>query len=104
MKSVIYVLIAIAIIGMASAVVDLSQSNEAVSLFNAFMQDDLVVPASLPPAEAWNASFSRKIGGFDYAEVADMTNSFALRDLVRVGNLSDGQGHYLDGTKNYIQP
>jgi len=106
MRTIAYLLVAIALMGMASAVVDLSDNKEAVGMFEAFMQEDLVPPVEtfLPNGQAWNASQSKTVGGFNYAEVSDMTNSFALGSLVRVGNLSDGEGHYLDGTKYYIQP
>jgi hypothetical protein len=104
MRTITYLLIAIALIGMASAV-ELSNSNMSQNIFDGFLQEDLAKPTALPPADAWNVSQERVIGGFDYSDVADLTNAFQIGDsLVRAGYLSDGNGHYLDGTKNYIQP
>ena len=102
MRNITYLLVAITCIGMASAV-ELSNNNLSKNLFDGFLQEDLVVP-TLPPADAWNATQDKVVGAFDYSEVADMTNAFAEGSLVRVGNLSDGRGHYMDGTKYYIQP
>ena len=106
MRTIYILLVAIAFIGMAGAVVDLSNNRDAVGVFEAFMREDLVPPVEtfVPNSQAWNASQNKVVGGFNYAEVSDMTNSFAMGSLVRVGNLSDGEGHYLDGTKYYIQP
>lgn len=105
MRNIALLLIAIALIGMASAV-ELSNTNLSLSMFHEFMEEDLIPPVQsfVPPTNAWNASQGGVVGAFDYAEVADMTNVFAGGELVRVGNTEDGQGHYLDGTKNYIQP
>jgi hypothetical protein len=105
MRTVYILLVAIALMGMASAV-ELSNSNLSLSIFHAYMEEDLVpsVSAFQPVVDAWNGSQNKVIGAFDYSEVADMTNSLGMGDLVRVGNMSDGEGHYLDGTKNYIQP
>ena len=99
------ILVAIALIGMASAV-ELSNSNLSLTVFKAFTQEDLVPPIVpfQPTDAAWDTSQAGKVGGFDYAEVADMTNSLAPAGLVRVGNLTNGDGHYMDGTKYFIQP
>lgn len=106
MRNTTYLLVAIALLGVASAV-ELSNTNMSLSLFKDFLQEDLVPPVEtfMPNGEAWDASQGKVVGAFDYSEVADMTNALDVGNrLVRVGNLSDGQGHYLDGTKNYIQP
>jgi len=105
MRNIALLLIAIALVGMASAV-ELSNSNLSRDIFKGFVEEDLVLPTQTfqPVGDAWNASQGKVVGAFDYSEVADMTNAFAEGSLIRVGNLSDGQGHYLDGTKHYIQP
>jgi hypothetical protein len=97
MKTIYLLLVAIALMGMANAV-ELSNSNLALTVFHSFVEEDLVLPVEpfMPNGDAWNASQN--------ADVADLTNSLNMGDLVRVGNMSDGKGHYLDGTKHYIQP
>jgi len=106
MRNIALLLVAIALVGMASAV-ELSNTNLSRDIFRGFVEEDLVLPVEpfMPNGAAWNASQDKVVGAFDYSEVSDMTNALDVGNkLVRVGNLSDGKGHYLDGTKNYIQP
>jgi hypothetical protein len=106
MRNIALILLAITLMSMASAI-ELSNTNVSKNLFASFMQEDLVtpVPESQPVSAAWNASQDKVVGAFDYSEVSDLTNAFGIgNSLVRVGNLSNGDGHYMDGTKQYIQP
>lgn len=101
MRSIFVIIVAFALMGLAGAV-------SSIELFNQFVQEDKgPLPAIMNnTTEAWNAVQPANQGGFDYAEVAEMTmlsEAFSFGALVPVGKVAQGKGHYKDGVTQYIQ-
>lgn len=92
---------------MALVVPTLASDQSSIDLYNSFVAEDLTNKTVYENnAAGWSGIQSGQIGGFDLSEVADMTNSLRAQNnmaLIPVDGIVP-KGHYVDGTRKYIQP